>query len=251
MRIPLPTLVAIIGVLGVIAGSFIQAVIARTNRRHERVLALEIKRTEERISAYRELVEYVMQAERVAERTIGSFGVRNFPFRYPSVVGDKIGLEKADPMSDELAARLTTFGSDYLNLFFSCWMVDYHHVDRARGYKGVISLLTLRKDGYISSEDEADLDRAGRIADRRAAMFARKIVRQVQAELAGESSFRRTGRKISGYCKDRLETRRNGLENKFMEDALDRVGAKISAAIATLKPTEQADLPHPGPGLIE
>jgi hypothetical protein len=135
----------IIGLLGVIAGSFIQAVVARANRRHERVLALEIKRTEERISAYRELVEYVMQAERAADRPIGSFGGRNFPSGSPSVVGDKIGLEEKDSMSDELAARLTTFGSDYLDLFFSCWMLDYHQVDRARGYKGIISLLTLRR----------------------------------------------------------------------------------------------------------
>jgi hypothetical protein len=250
MRISLPTLAAIIGLLGIIAGSFIQAVVARANRRHERLLALEIKRTEERIVVYMNLIKYVLQAERVAGRTMGPFTRIHLHSDSPSAVGDEVDFGQNNSMSDEMAARLMTFSSIYLRLLFTEWTICYFQTIRARELKGIISLVSPPRDGYRrieDAEDELDLDRAGRIANERAAEFAQKLVRQVQAELAGESSFVKASRyfssfycvsrKIPRYFQDRRERQRMGLEKEFMEDAINRISAKLSAATAAARPT--------------
>lgn len=248
MRIPIPTLVAIIGLFGIIVGGLIQAAVARTNRRHERRLALEIKRAEERISLYGELVKYILEMERTADRTMGVFSRINSDPEPPPAVCDEIKFKQpkqASFISDELAARLTIFGSPLLNLLFSCWRCDYHRVDQARELKKIISSFTPSENGGISPEDEADLDRASRIANERAAMFADRLVRQMQAELAGESSFASTNRKIRRYFLDRRETRKKGLNNEFMENTFDRITPKVTDALQSISEAAQRQPTRP------
>jgi len=71
MKLEASITTAVIGLLGVLLGSFIQWVIARLSRVHERNLALELRRMDKRIEVYTELIRYVAQCEKQAGRTLG------------------------------------------------------------------------------------------------------------------------------------------------------------------------------------
>lgn len=185
-----------------------------------------MKRTEERLHAYIELIGYVRERELFAGRQFG-----------PSIVSDvaprknpKGKKSRAPLIGDDLATRLTIFGSSAINLLLICWELDYIHDLQARALKELFACLPLdEKNMFVDSGEECDLEQAAAIANTRVCWFAKKLVRQVQVELEGLPPWHRVRKPVRQLMRERRETKRRGLDADFMERTLEAIGARITA----------------------
>jgi hypothetical protein len=218
-----PAIAAGIGLLGIFLGSLIQAHVARTNRRHERRLALEVKRAEERFRAYAELSRYVMDAEMASGRSPGAFHAL-----IASEGAASDGAEKQPDLTADLAARLSTFGSMWVGVIFAFWRSAHAgHVSLQVTHKLFRELESAEDAPKLSGDDWKNLERLIELSNKQSGDSADRVLRQIRAELEGEATWRNKHRRLRNWVHERRNMKRQEREELFIEEGMDYFRAII------------------------
>ncbi|MGC5320441.1 hypothetical protein ACPXB5_17080 [Micromonospora arida] len=174
-----------------------------------------MRRVEERFRSYSELAQYVMHVESASGRSPGAF----------SDSSEKRTLDaehaEAPQLSPELAARLTTYGSVWLDLQFVFWRAAH----LSNSWLATLERLFVDLDRandfqYLSDEEWGRLRGLVRISNRRGDESADRLLRQIRAELEGETSWRRGRRRIKNWWQDRRNSRKAAEEDIFVEEEI-------------------------------
>jgi hypothetical protein len=222
MKLDIPIIAALIATMGVVVGSLMQAAIARSNRNHERQLALEIKRTEQRISAYVALMQHVADAEERAGRNFKAYGSAATAHRE---VGSAIHQAELDPLT---RAQLLTFASVRLDAIYASWMYNYLEHTHARSIlEGLVAISEV--NGGIVSRDLGTAKKLSELTGRRAARSARLVGLQVHAELQGNTSWLRSHMSLPKLLKNRRDEKNLRVEEMFVEKELPRLSAVFTS----------------------
>jgi hypothetical protein len=216
MKLEAPTTTALIGLLGVLLGSLIQWTIARFGRVHERNLALELRRMGKRIEVYIRLLRYVAECEKEAGRSLGGpiLDARTLE----EVQGSEQGTEQMSYA--DLNIDLLMFGSLWLSMILADWHVRYLVNMQAQVFERAIdSLVQLGKVGGDESEAVKELVR---LTNARARGVTDRLVRQIQAELEGRSSWYIRQRLLREYVRRRANEKRLLWEETTLEEGMTK-----------------------------
>ncbi|WP_124820933.1 hypothetical protein [Micromonospora ureilytica] len=238
-----PAITAAIGLLGIFAGGLIQAAVARTNQQHERRLALEMRRVEERFRSYTELTRYLMEAEAACGRSIGPFHGTSMRHEH-SEKRNESTQPSLPELNSDLASRLSTYGSVRLDLIFAAWNLERSQqesfqamLDLADAFRGEEEQIPA-----FTAQEREELHWLVETANKRAGGLARRVLRQIQAELQGEASWRRTQRRIRGWLKERMRAKAREAELEHFEEVVQRYRRRLDELVeATQQAIEAAE----------
>jgi hypothetical protein len=222
-----PILVAFVGFLGAIFGAITQALIARANRKQERRLGLESGQTELRLTAYKDLVRFVLAREVSFGR-----GVRGIPPHLMTVATSSVSNSPAHgrcyqnrlDLTD--AANLIVASSRIMNSLVWAW-----ESSQSNDLLIVVGAEVARSSvetgaGDFDEEDIRLLKRLKSLSEERTAEQANRIIDRVQAELIGQSRRRRHS-KWRGSLGRRRAHRNRIKRNEFIEQSIDRIEPKF------------------------
>jgi hypothetical protein len=214
MKLEAPTTTALIGLLGVLLGSLIHWTIARFGRIHERNLALELRRTDKRIEAYNRLLRYVAECEKEMGRSLGG------PILDAKTLDEVQRSKQDDEQASyaDLNIDLLMFGSLWLSLILADWHVRYLENVQARVFELAIDkLVQLERLGEDETQGVKEL---ARLTDARARGVTDRLVRQIQAELEGRSSWYIKQRLLKEYIRRRADEKRLLWEETTLKEGM-------------------------------
>ncbi|MFE9916624.1 hypothetical protein ACFYPG_15855 [Micromonospora sp. NPDC005553] len=247
MSLTSPLLVPLVGLLGVFLGGGFQMIVARTNRLHERRVALEMRRAETRLDAYVRLIQFVAEREHQDGRRFGMIPADEVLGREQthSKAGDDQppdGL--ATPIDTLVEAQLLTFGGPMLPLTVTSWSHARSQAHLVKITIQTVELLTEDRSPFPEIRfDDSDLDRlhaAEAAAIRSATRAARIVLRQVQAELAGDMYFRPYSR-LRGRIYRKREHQRAVIDNEFVEEVLGQYKEILDPIYQALSTPQEED----------